>query len=122
MQPDPRPSAPLDALDDHLALALGAAGFGAWQWDLRSGRVVWDERLERIYGLAVGTFDGSIETYRALIHPDDRADAAAVADAARVEHRHYETEHRIVHSDGTVRWTHGWAQPLFENGELISYI
>jgi sigma-B regulation protein RsbU (phosphoserine phosphatase) len=113
---------PLNALDEHLALALDAAGFGAWEWDLRAGRVVWDQNLERIYGLAHGTFDGSVETYQAMIHPNDRADAATAAAAARAERRPFETEHRIVRADGTVRWTHGWAQPLFEDGEPVSYI
>lgn len=110
-------------LDQHLALALGAAGFGAWAWDVRAGRVLWDENLERIYGLPPGSFDGSVESYRAMIHPEDRVEAAEVARRARSAATAYETEHRIVRPDGTVRWTHGWARPLFdEAGEVHTYI
>jgi PAS domain-containing protein len=55
-----------------LALALEAGEMGTWRWDLRTGRVVWDARLEALYGLAHGAFDGRFETYAALLHPEDR--------------------------------------------------
>ena len=55
-----------------LALALEAGEMGTWRWDLRTGRIVWDARLETLYGLARGTFDGQFETYSSLLHPDDR--------------------------------------------------
>lgn len=111
------------SLDQHLALALGAAGFGAWAWDVRGNRVIWDENLERMYGLPPSSFDGSVATYRAMIHPDDREEAIAMAGRARAAGAAYETEHRIVRPDGTLRWTHGWARPIFDDaGDLTTYI
>lgn len=122
----PSLAAPIDGeahLRDHLGLALEAGGLGAWEWRLGSGTVVWDQTLEAIYGLPPGGFDGTIETYRALIHPDDRESAASVAAEARRAGRRYETEHRIIRADGLVRWTHGWARPLFgDDGELTAFI
>src|SRR5690348_10239315 len=55
-----------------LHLAVEAGGLGTWHWNLSDGRVKWDRRLEELYGLEPGAFDGTMATYRALLHPDDR--------------------------------------------------
>src|SRR4051794_26355805 len=63
-------SAPEESPDaQRLRLALEAARMGTWRWDLTSDRVEWDESLEALFGLPSGSFDGSFETYRALLHP-----------------------------------------------------
>jgi PAS domain S-box-containing protein len=69
-------------LFDHFRLALDAGGLGTWRWDMISGATVWDERLESLFGLAPGGFDGSFDAYVGLLHPDDRDSVLrTVADA-----------------------------------------
>lgn len=110
-------------LHDRLGLALEAGGLGVWEWDVEAGSVVWDRVLEAIYGFPPGGFDGTVEAYRERIHPDDRAAAAATAAEARRNLVPYETEHRVVRPDGSIRWTHGWARPLFDDaGRLLAFI
>ena len=71
-QPTP-PSAAL--LLDHVR-RLGQ--IGVWQRDLRSGAGVWDDNTWRFWGLTPGaSVPGAAATLR-QIHPDDRAEAAAV--------------------------------------------
>ena len=55
-----------------LALALEAGGFGTWRWDMATGVVEWDAKLEQLFGLEPGEFDGTFDAYVALLHPDDR--------------------------------------------------
>lgn len=84
---------------------MQAGGLGTWHWDLRSGRVSWDETLEELHGLEPGSFDGTIEGHLALLHPDDAARVMEqVAAAAREQDAAFETEYRIIWPDGTVRW------------------
>src|SRR5437868_14871657 len=71
-----------DDLADRLALALEAGGFGTWHWDLRAGVVEWDTKLEELYGLGPGEFDGTYEGYLALLHPDDVASTTATVQEA----------------------------------------
>lgn len=114
---------PAGHLRDHLGLALEAGGLGAWQWNIATGVVAWDATLEAIYGLPAGGFDGTVDAYRALIHPEDRHGAAEVAAEALHTCTRYEVEHRIVRPDGTVRRTHGWARPLLDDqGEVAAFI
>lgn len=96
--------------EERLSLALAAADLGTFQWDLASGTTTWDERLEAIFGLPPGGFDGRFETWVALLHPDDRAGVLASLDRAVAERSAYEVRHRIVWPDGSVHWIEGRGQ------------
>jgi PAS domain S-box-containing protein len=98
------------ALQDNearLALALDAARMGVWDWDIAAGKVVWSEALERLYGLAPGSFDGRYETYLALIHPEDRKAIQDAIGQALESDIDYYIEHRVVRSDGALHWIAG---------------
>lgn len=101
-------------LAEHLRLALDAAGLGTFRWDRSTGEVVWDERMEELFGFAPGTFDGTFESYLAAIHPDDRDDTVATVQAATQSGEAYRVEHRVVLPDGSVRWISGAGKPTFD--------
>lgn len=94
-----------EANERRLSLALAAGGMGAWDWDIRGGRVNWSSELESIHGLAPGTFDGTLEGYRRDVHPAD-VDRLTNAIGAALQSREasYDIEYRIIRPDGTVRW------------------
>ncbi len=109
---------PPSETDRILRLAIAAGRLGTWRWDLGSGHVQWDERLEEIFGFAPGEFDGSYEAYLARLHPDEREAIVAEVDAAVAQRRSYWLEHRVVWRDGTVRWVQGVGQTsVDESGE-----
>ncbi len=95
------------ALAEHFALALDAGGLGTWQWDIDSGVVHWDTRLEALYGLSPGEFDGTFEAYTARLHPEDAPTVLATVREAVAEKKPYIVNHRSVWADGTVRWLQG---------------
>ncbi len=99
-------------LTDHLSLALEAGHLGTWRWDSQAGRVRWDERMEAIFGLAPGQFDGTFESYVARLHPDDRDHVLATVDDAVARRGHYAIDHRVVWPDGSVHWVQGRGQAL----------
>ena len=94
-------------LTEHLRLALDAGRLGTFRWDRANGAVVWDEKLEALFGLAPGTFDGTFDAYVALLHPEDREMVLGVVEDAVARGAHYEMEHRVLWPDGTVHWLHG---------------
>ena len=59
-------------LEEQLHLLLDAANMGFWHWDIQSGSVTLSNHLERLFGLAPNTFDGTFAAFFAIIHPDDR--------------------------------------------------
>ena len=100
----------------HLS-ALGAAQVGTWEWESSTNRVIWSPETERIFGLPTGSFDGTFQGFFRLVHPDDgQRLGAAIAKA--VENRSpYRIEHRIITSDGTVRWVACRGQAMFKENE-----
>ncbi|TCZ64933.1 PAS domain-containing protein [Roseicella aquatilis] len=92
--------------EERLQLAFVAAQIFAWDWDVPSGRVTWSEGAEAILGLPPGSFGGTVEAFRDLIHPADRATVeAALARALAGEDPEYAVEFRMRRGDGTWRWT-----------------
>lgn len=92
---------------EHFRAALDAGGLGTWRWERASGVTFWDERLEALFGLPAGGFDGTWDTYVSMLHPDDRAAVIATVDEAVQTKSQYRTEHRVVWPDGTIHWISG---------------
>ena len=97
-----------------LRFALDAAMMGTWDWDLSAQTVRWSDNLERIHGLPPGTFDGTFESYRREIHPEDRDRVLASVRRAVEAGVPHEVEYRIVAPDGTVRWVEGKGQVEYD--------
>ena len=102
------------ASEQRLRLALDAGRMGTWEWDISGGRVIWSPEEERLYGLDPGTFSGTIDEYRARIHPEDREESLAlVQDALGRRAATHHVTHRIIRPDGGVRWLESHAQFIY---------
>jgi hypothetical protein len=84
--------------------AIDAAGIGTFDWDLRTGRLRWDDHLLAMSGLTQQSFGGTAEAFTALVHPGDRAHVGAAVRAAVQARGRYQAEYRIVQPGGSVRW------------------
>ena len=62
----------LQESQDRLSFALVAGRMGTWDWEIASGTVRWSESLERIVGIPVGSFGGTLEAYVELVDAEDR--------------------------------------------------
>ncbi|WP_211357058.1 SpoIIE family protein phosphatase [Nocardioides rubriscoriae] len=85
-------------------LAVDAGGVGAFDWNLLTGELRWDERLLQLFGLARQEFGGTIEAFNEVVHPDDRDRVAQALDRAVATCGDFEVEYRIGLPDGQVRW------------------
>ncbi|NQD38331.1 PAS domain-containing protein [Permianibacter sp. IMCC34836] len=94
--------------EQHLQLTMSAGGYGLWEWQLATNRVLWSGNIERMFGLAEGGFDGRFESYMALLPTDDRA-LVEQAIASVLEHgaQSFTVQHRIRLGDGQLRWLEG---------------
>ena len=107
-------------LFEYFALALEAGGLGTWRWTMATGVTVWDQRLEALFGLPPGGFDGSFDTYVSLLHPDDREDVVrSVAEAVEAK-SNYRVEHRVLWPDGTVHWIGGAGGVTFDEAGAVT--
>ena len=86
-----------------LRLAHEAAQLGTWQWEIATGDVVWDERLEAIFGYAPGTFPRTFEAWLGGIHPDDVPEVLEIVNKAMDDRSSYVLRTRVVWPDGEDR-------------------
>jgi PAS domain S-box-containing protein len=107
-------------LTDHLRLALDAGELGTFRWDMATGVTEWDEKLEALYGLEPGGFDGTFEGYVRLLHPDDRDDVLRTVNDAVAEKRRYTVEHKVVWPDGTTHWLEGSGRVTLDHNGIVT--
>jgi PAS domain S-box-containing protein len=94
-------------LVEHFGSALEAGGLGTWRWDIATGHTAWDERLEALFGLPPGGFDGTFEMYVSLLDPDDREHVLDTVRRAVESKSPYRVEHKVVWPDGSTHWIAG---------------
>ncbi|WP_190303392.1 PAS domain S-box protein [Pseudanabaena sp. UWO311] len=100
----------LQDLSDRLEVALKGANIGIWEWQINEGRLIWDERMLRLYGISSEEFSGKYEDWLQRVHPDDR-DVVKQAEqqAAFQGDRECRVEFRIIRPDGTIRFIDSYA-------------
>ncbi len=85
-------------------LAIDAGGVGTFDWDLRTGALVWDDRLLALFGYDRQEFDETIDAFDARVHPTDLPAVRRALKDAIAEAGVYEAEYRVVLPDGGLRW------------------
>lgn len=97
--------------EERLQLALDVGKAGVWDWDIVNNRVHWSDRIYQFHGVKADAFEGTLEAFSALIHPDDQ-DAMNQALQKSLQGHPHQIEFRVLHPNGTVRW-------LSTNGGVI---
>ena len=100
--------------EERLELATRARGLGIFDWHVPSGRLIWAEQEERIFGLEPGTFEGDISGWASRVLPEDLTRMqAAMAAAMAAKQTHMDFDFRIRRTDGDVRHLEGSARILY---------
>ncbi len=61
----------LDRSREKMNLALENGNIGVWEWDLQTDKVIWDERMEKIFDLIPGTFGQTYQAFENCINEED---------------------------------------------------
>ena len=104
-----------------LRLSLEAGEIGAFDWNLISGELIWDERLRKIWGLTTDA-PVTIAVFYQGLHPDDveRLEAAIARSHDPAGDGGFDSEYRVVNlRDGRVRNVDARGRTLFENGRAV---
>ena len=101
--------------NERLNLAQRVARFGVWDWDITDGAAVWSTEMFHLFGLDPDTSSASFETWRGILHPDDRAVTAQKIEAALWEHTMLDSNYRIVTPDHQVRWINATGKATYDD-------
>lgn len=107
------------AAEERMRFAMESTGLGIWDMDYTTGKLNWSETLERLHGLAPGTFGGTLEAYHDLIHSDDRASLSQIVERTQQSGGDFSVQYRVVLPDGNLKWISGAGRILRdEDGKL----
>jgi PAS domain S-box-containing protein len=87
---------------ERLRLALEAGRLGGWDLDIAANVCIYSQRTCDMFGLT----DPRVtrETFRRLLHPDDREMVSSAIRRTVEEGAPYQVEFRLVRPDGEMRW------------------
>ncbi len=97
----------LRTVHQRMRLAADSAGIGVWDLDLAENLLVWDEWMFRLYGVDAAQFDGTIDSWKNCLHPDDVSRTDREVRAALENDRPFDSEFRICRPDGSIRHIKG---------------
>lgn len=97
---------------EHFELALAGADLGTWEWDILSGKTVWNERWLQILGYEPEDITPDIATFIDLIHPDDEERVLEDLERHLKSQSEFNMEFRLRAKSGEYRWVLGRGKVL----------
>lgn len=105
----------LRANEQRLEEAQRIAKIGSWELNFSNGEVLWSDEVFRIFGVERNSFIPSYETFIAAVHPDDRGAVDKAYTDSVVEHTPYQITHRLLLSDGRIKWVNERGRTFYDN-------
>jgi diguanylate cyclase (GGDEF)-like protein/PAS domain S-box-containing protein len=92
--------------EQRLQLALLGGDLALWDWQLDDGRLTVNQRWLAMLGLATDGPPPTIDTWTALVHPEDRVKLENIVEQVILQPtgQHFEIELRARRSDGNYIW------------------
>jgi formate hydrogenlyase transcriptional activator len=105
----------------YLAEAQRLSHTGSFGWDVSSGEIYWSDETFRIF-----EFDPKTAVTTELIvqrtHPDDRKAVQQVIERASRERTEFALEHRLLMSDGSIKYVHVVAHPSTDEARRSEFV
>jgi len=92
---------------------------GSWNWEIDADVVTWSDELFRLNGLLPQSVPVDYERVKRHYHPDDRAAHVALVERCRRTGEPFESIHRVVRADGTVRWRRARGSAVMIDGQAV---
>lgn len=114
----------LTSTQDQLLEATKAARFGVWDWNIPTGTLEWFGAHEELAGMRPGGFNGKIQAFTDVLHPEDRERVwHRLQDLMSRHETDYADDYRFIHPDGTVHWMSGTGRLYYdEHGQAVRMI
>jgi PAS domain S-box-containing protein len=114
----------LQRSEAYLAEAQKITHTGSWAYDVANRRIAYSsEEHHRLFGFDPAAGMPGAGDWARRIHPDDREAVMQAMEQTIRDRRDHELEHRVVHSDGTIRFIHTVGHPLLSpSGHVVEVV
>lgn len=97
-----------------LQFALKGANEGIWDWNIETGKVLYNESWASMLGYQLAEIEPTLTSWDLLVHPDDRERVyEALQQHFAGESEAYKTEHRLQTKSGQWKW-------ILDHGQVVS--
>lgn len=110
---------------ERLEWAMEASQIGLWDWELSTGKTFYSPTYFTMLGYLPEEFEGHINTWIELVHPDDRQKAwEANQSCIENQSERFAVEFRMLAKDGSWKWIVGKGKALQRdaNGKALRLI
>ncbi|MEO8624534.1 MAG: PAS domain S-box protein, partial [bacterium] len=112
----------LKRTSDRVQLAANAAELGVWEYDVIADCLTWDERMFTIYGASPSAGAKPYALWSESLYRDDRIRAEREVAEAVHWGVPFESEFRIVRSDGEIRYVQAAALVVRDAGGAVVHL
>lgn len=100
---------------ERFDLAINGTRDGLWDWNLITNEIYFSPRWKTMLGYSDEELPNALETWSALVHPDDLSDAEAAIEISIANPEIvYENIHRLRHKEGHYIWNLDRGQVIFD--------
>ena len=93
----------LQRLSRRLELALDTSQIGVWEMNIETDELVWDDRMNELYGYPADGGPRNYTHWERVLHPDDIARARQDFQRAVATNGSYQAEYRMLLDSGELR-------------------
>lgn len=105
---------------EHFLFAAENAGVGLWFWDLKKDEIFSTPKCNELFELEPYEIFEMDDFFNA-VHPDDVDRVEAELRKSHDNGEEYNTEYRVIHSDGNIHWVASRGKTFFDgNNEPLS--
>ncbi len=101
-----RAEAEVAAWKQRYELVAASSGQVVYDYDLKTGAILWSGSIENVLGYTPIDFGGGLEQWADCIHPEDQTEAMRLLKAAEQTTMPYDVEYRFRHKNGSYLWIH----------------
>lgn len=110
----------LAMLNERMQLAMRAGGIGIWEIDFENKTIIWDDRMNEIYGLEHGSFKGDLAEWMSYIAPEDKKRLIPQWENQKLDEPIMEGEFQVTWRNGETRYLHALARTIRDReGRLL---
>ncbi len=94
----------LKRAQEKLNIALENGNIGVWEWDLKTNEIIWDIRMEKMFGLEPGTFGRKYKAFENLVNEEDLHHIQRAVNDALEKDIPLETVYRTISQNGEMKY------------------
>jgi two-component system CheB/CheR fusion protein len=97
--------------EERHRIALQSAEMGAWDWDLQSNKIIWNEQQDNLLGIVKGKEEKNVDYFLDFVHPEEKQVVTDGLWASVNGSGVFHAEFRIIRkNDGETRWMNGYGR------------